>query len=313
MIRLLHDRLDTLLHQLHVSTVSFLSLSLALGLLLYATQGTPIPAAEWQPVDIVGEGGVALLAGFWAALVARSRPGGRVTLLLTGGLSAIMLGSWLDCLDEFFQLADGVWWDNILESGLSITGMLVLTLGLLDWRQEQFRISEHFERRERLFRDHRVLDRTTHLANAEYLRRQLRLEHHRAPDESCALVMLDIDHFHLVNREHGVREGDRVLQAVSQLLLLHLRHDDLLCRYAGDRFALLLPATTEADARERAQHLSLVLGHSRLHTRKGARLHLSARVACAVADTDPDVLIAHLNARIESLQRGPRHAAHHPA
>ena len=73
MIRLLHDRLDTLLHQLHVSTVSFLSLSLALGLLLYATQGTPIPAAEWQPVDIVGEGGVALLAGFWAALVARSR------------------------------------------------------------------------------------------------------------------------------------------------------------------------------------------------------------------------------------------------
>ena len=51
MIRLLHDRLDTLLHQLHVSTVSFLSLSLALGLLLYATQGTPIPAAEWQPVN----------------------------------------------------------------------------------------------------------------------------------------------------------------------------------------------------------------------------------------------------------------------
>jgi hypothetical protein len=36
-------------------------------------------------------------------------------------------------------------------------------------------------------------------------------------------------------------------------------------------------------------------------------------VACAVADTDPDVLIAHLNARIESLQRGPQHAAHHPA
>lgn len=313
MIRLLHDRIDALLHKLHVSTVSVLALSLSLGLLMYATQGRPIPAAAWQPVDIVGEGGVALLAGFWAALVARSRPGGRVTLLLTGGLSAIMLGSWLDCLDEFFQLSDDIWWDNILESGLSIVGMMVLTLGLLDWRQEQFRISEHFERRERLFRDHRVLDRTTHLANAEYLRRQLKLEHHRAPDQPCALIMLDIDHFHLVNREHGVREGDRVLQAVSQLLLLHLRHDDLLCRYAGDRFALLLPATCEVDARDCAEHLSLVLSQSRLHTRQGVRLHLSARVACAVSDTDPDVLIAHLNARIETQQRGPHQADHLPA
>lgn len=313
MIKALNDRLDALLHQVHDSTISFLTLGLALGLLLYATQGTPIPAADWQIVDIVGEGGVAVLAGFWAALVARSRPGGRVTLLLTGGLSAIMLGSWLDCLDEFFQVAHGVWWDNILESGLSISGMLVLTLGLLDWRQEQFRISEHFERRERLFRDHRVLDRTTQLANAEYLRRQLRMEHHRAPDQPCALIMLDIDHFHLVNREHGIREGDRVLQSISQLLLLHLRQGDLLCRYAGDRFALLLPGTSETAAREIAQHLSFVVLHSRLHTRQGVRLLLSARVACAVADTDPDVLIAHLNASIESLQRAVPHAEQNPA
>lgn len=313
MIKALNDRLDALLHQVHDSTISLQALGLALGLLLYATHGTPIPVADWQIVDIVGEGGIALLAGFWAALVARSRPGGRVTMLLTGGLSAIMLGSWLDCLDEFFEVTQGVWWDNILESGLSISGMLVLTLGLLDWRQEQFRISEHFERRERLFRDHRVIDRTTQLANAEYLRRQLRMEHHRAPDQPCALIMLDLDHFHLVNREHGVREGDRVLQSISQLLLLHLRQGDLLCRYAGDRFALLLPGTSAAAAREIAQHLSFVVLHSRLYTRQGVRLLLSARVACAVADTDPDVLIAYLNASIESLQRAVPHAEQNPA
>lgn len=299
--------LDTVLHHLHGSALSLLSLGLALCLLLYASQGQAIPAAEWQPVDIVGEGGMALLAGFWAVLIARSRPGGRVTLLLTGGLTAIMLGNWLDCLDEFFQLPSTVWWDNLLESGLNIGGMLVLTMGLLDWRQEQFRITEQFERRERLFRDHRVLDLVTQLANADYLKRQLRLERHLAPDQPCALIMLDIDRFHLVNRTHGAREGDRVLQAVSQILLLNLRPDDLLCRYAGDRFALLLPNTRENEAREMAQHLATMVGALRLHTRRaGQPLPLTARVACAMAHTDLDVLIQRLNEAIENaaLTRG---------
>lgn len=292
--------LDAVLHHVHGSVTSMLILSLTLCLLLYASQGQAIPASEWQPIDIVGEGGFALVAGFWAALIARSRPGGRVTLLLTGGLSAIMLGNWVDCLDEFFQLPQGIWWDNVLESGLSVTGMLVLTMGLLDWRQEQFRITEHFERRERLFRDHRALDRITQLANADYLRRQLRLERHRAPDRPCALIMLDLDRFHLVNREHGAREGDRVLQAISQILLLNLRHDDLLCRYAGDRFVLLLPDTEECEAIQMAEHLAGMVGLSRLHTRNGGhRLQLTARVACAMAHTDLDVLVDGLNAAIE--------------
>jgi GGDEF domain-containing protein len=116
----------------------------------------------------------------------------------------------------------------------------VLTIGMYYWRHEQFRLNEHLQKRERLFRDHRAFDRITQLANADYLRRRC-ATNKRRPGLDCALVLLDIDGFHLINRAHGQREGDRVLQAVGHMLLLNLRNDDLLCRYAGDRFAVLMP------------------------------------------------------------------------
>lgn len=300
MFKAICDQLDGLLHRVHINTDALLVLGLSLMFLLYSTQGSPVPPAEWDWMDIFAEGGLALMAALWASLIARCRPGGRVTMLLVGGLGALMLGSWADGLDEVFFIPDDIWWGSVIESGIGVAGVVMLTLGLWDWRQEQFRITEHLDRRERLFRDHRALDRTTQLANADYLRRQLRLEHHRAPSEPCALVMLDIDRFHLVNREHGAREGDRVLEVIGQMLLLNLRSGDLLCRYAGDRFAMLLPGTTESHANELAEHLANVLKICRVHTRQGVRLQLSARVACAVAHTDPDVLIDRLNAIIEA-------------
>ncbi len=296
----LRRHLDASLQQVHGHLVPLLVLVLALLLLLYAKTGQLVPMNDWQFVDILGEGGVALMAGIWAVLIVRSRPGGRVTLLLSGGLALMMLGSWVDCLDEFFKLPAGIWWDNALESSLSPLGMLILTVGLFDWREEQFRISEHFERRERLFRDHRLLDRLTQLADAGYLKRQLSLESRRFPDQPSAVIMLDIDRFHLINREHGAKEGDRVLQAISQIILLNLRKDDLICRYAGDRFAILMPCTDEVAATQMAHHLAEVVSMTRLYTRQAnQRLQLTARVACAIAHTDPDVLIDGLNAVID--------------
>lgn len=298
----LRRHLDAALQQAHGHLLPLLVLALALLLLLYARTGQVVPMRDWQIVDILGEGGVALMAGAWAALIGRSRPGGRVTLLLTGGLALMMCGSWVDCLDEFFKLPSGTWWDNALESSLSPVGMLVLTMGLFGWREEQFSISEHFERRERLFRDHRLLDRLTQLADADYLKRQLSLELRRFPDQPCALIMLDIDRFHLINREHGAKEGDRVLQALSQIILLNLRKDDLICRYAGDRFAILMPRTDEGAANQMAHHLASVVSMTRLHSRKtNQRMPLTARVACAIAHTDPDVLIDGLNAVIDGV------------
>ncbi len=265
---------------------------------LYGGLGVPKPMSEWKWMDISAEGGTALMSALWALLILGSRPEGRVTTLLAGGLMAIMLGAWADCLDEFFVIPAAQYWDNWLEALMPL-GMLLLTAGLYDWRQEQFTLNEHMEKRERLFRDHRSFDRLTQLADAAYLRRQIQLEQQRHPDCPAALVLLDLDDFHRVNREHGAREGDRLLQAVGHLLLLNLRPQDLLCRYAGDRYAILLPDSGEVQAGWMAAQLQRAVATLAHHARDGRRIPLSARAVSALASGDPERLLAGLDAALE--------------
>lgn len=294
---------------LHRTPLFLLGLSLLVLLCLFQAQGLPKPAAHWQWMDIAGEGGTALMAAVWLGQILSSRPRGRVTMLLALGLGGLMLGSWADCLDEFYRLPEASLWDNWLESTLSPLGMLLLTAGLYFWREEQFSLSEQLHRRERLFREHRAFDRLTQLADAGYLREQIRLEQARCPGQPCALVLLDIDRFHAINRELGAAEGDRLLQALGHLLLLNLRNDDLLCRYAADRYAILLPETGAAEAQAMAEQLRASVAQLAYYPRRGgARLPLSARVVCALADSAPDALLAALNA---ALEPPPMHF-HHP-
>jgi len=287
--------------QLHRNSLVVAILALPVFFLLYSTLGTPKPFAAWKWMDIVCEGGTAVMAGIWFLFTLSSRPRGLVTRLLAGGLCAIMLGSWADCLDEFFAVDKRDLWDNWLEALIPF-GMLLVTVGMYYWRQEQFRLNEHLQKRERLFRDHRAFDRITQLADASYLRTQIRLEQERRPGLDCALVLLDIDRFHLINREHGHAEGDRVLQAVGHMLLLNLRNDDLLCRYAGDRFAVLMPGVSREQAMSVARHLCYMVGQMRYFA-KDAELCLSLRHACSMTDGVPEVVLAELSRAVETPLR----------
>lgn len=266
---------------------------------LFVGAGMVIPVAEWDWVDIASEGGTSLLAALWCLIVLSSRPDGLVTRLLSGGLACIMLGSWADCLDEVVDVDKAALWDNALESLLPL-GMLVLTVGMAYWRLEQATLSDHMRKRERLFRNHRPFDRITQLADAAYLREQLRLESRRNDGQGCALVLFDIDEFHRINREHGQAEGDRVLQAVAHMLLLNLRNEDLLCRYAGDRFAVLMPGLHEGEARDAAQHLCRMVSSMRHHAPKG-RVRISLRHGCAPAQGAPDALLSDLCRQMDAV------------
>lgn len=299
--------------KLHRPYLLLSAFGLILFPMLYASIGVPKPLSHWKWLDIVCEGGTAVMAGIWLLITLSSRPGGLVTRLLALGLAAIMLGSWADCLDEFFHVSKDQLWDNWLEALMPL-GMLTLTAGMYYWRQEQFSLNEHLQKRERLFRDHRAFDRVTQLAGADYLRAQIRLEHARAPGVSCALVLLDIDGFHRINREHGQREGDRVLQAVGHMMLLNLRNEDLLCRYAGDRYAILLPGMDQAQASELAEHLCAMVGAMR-HAAPRGTVSVGLRHACTLADGNPEALLAELGQVLDtaSPQRPMPASAARPA
>lgn len=278
--------------KLHRTYLICAALGLALMPFPYAALGISKTIAEWRWFDILCEGGTAAMALTWLLIMLSSRPGGVVTRLFALGLTGIMLGSWADCMDEFWRVPKTSLWDNWLE-GLLPAGMALLTAGMVYWRHEQFSLNEHLQKRERLFREHRAFDRLTQLAGADYLRSQIRAEYARSPGQACALVLLDIDGFHRINREHGQREGDRVLQAVGHMLLLNLRNDDLLCRYAGDRFALLLPATDAAQADALARHLCAMVEAMRHHGANGP-VPVRLRHACTLLEGAPEALLAEL-------------------
>jgi diguanylate cyclase (GGDEF)-like protein len=70
-----------------------------------------------------------------------------------------------------------------------------------------------------------------------------------------SLILADLDNLKLANDRGGHLAGDAVICRVASVLLRHLRPMDLLARYAGDEFCLLLPGTNEVAARRVAERL----------------------------------------------------------
>ena len=253
--------------QLHKQKIIFLFLllSVCLGVTWYLGEVKHWAEIDW--VDVIGEGGSACAMALWIAFILGSRPQGRVTNLLTLGLGFMMVAFWQDALDEFIRLPSHQWWDQWLESVAMPVGILLLTYGLYHWYQEQLQVNHTLKKREQLFRDHAWLDRITHLSRVDMLKKQLRQIGRQQEHDDIALIMIDVAQFSIFNRLHGQIEGDRFLYQLAEFLQLNMREQDLLTRYAADRFAIILPNTGLKKAKEIAFQLEDAVAHFyyRLH------------------------------------------------
>jgi diguanylate cyclase (GGDEF)-like protein len=77
--------------------------------------------------------------------------------------------------------------------------------------------------------------------------------------KSLSLVLFDLNRFKEINDTHGHLAGDRVLAGVAAALKTHTRFGDIIGRYGGDEFYLLLPETTPEEARQIAERLSAII------------------------------------------------------
>ncbi len=104
-----------------------------------------------------------------------------------------------------------------------------------------------------------VTDSLTETYNRRKFDETIIQEHHRANQEKTpfSLIMLDIDHFKKVNDQFGHSVGDLVLKQLSQLIRGLIRQGDLLIRWGGEEFLILLPTTQIEEAGPFAERIRL--------------------------------------------------------
>jgi len=102
-----------------------------------------------------------------------------------------------------------------------------------------------------------ITDGLTGVKTHRYLMETLSMEWKRSTraNRPFALVLMDLDRFKFVNDFYGHLEGDVVLQRVGHILEQNCRRSDVVARYGGDEFVILMPETTVEQARQLASKL----------------------------------------------------------
>lgn len=138
-------------------------------------------------------------------------------------------------------------------------------------------------------------DALTGAASRYRLEQVIRLEHERARrfHEPFSVIAMDVDDFKQINDRHGHGVGDQTLIDIVRHTLDCIREIDLLARWGGDEFMLILPNTRLPDAHVVAEKLRQRLGHIRVLAQEPITLSFG------LVESQPEELLSQLMARVD--------------
>ncbi|MDD7969575.1 diguanylate cyclase [Roseinatronobacter alkalisoli] len=189
----------------------------------------------------------------------------------------------------------------ILPEGQELLGAMALDLGArevlhlpLDAEEANLRLAKILQQKQQrdalqqAFEtqlDQAVRDPLTGLFNRRYLCAQMAriaADMQTGALSDCAVLVIDLDHFKSVNDRFGHNAGDDVLTEVARRLRAALRSSDILVRYGGEEFVVVMPGADVRAARRVAQRICRTV-HSRGYDVRGSDAALQLSVSIGVA------------------------------
>ena len=148
------------------------------------------------------------------------------------------------------------------------------------------------------------LDDLTHLYNRRYL--DLALERAVAGGRPFTVLFLDLDHFKTVNDTHGHLAGSHLLVEVARVLRSCVRDEDVVVRYGGDEYVVLLVGIDSGGALKVAERIRRAIEDHRFLSRAGARVRVTSSIGLASFPEHADSKTSILDFADRAMYRGKR-------
>lgn len=134
------------------------------------------------------------------------------------------------------------------------------------------------------------------------------LRNYHCTGQTFSLLLIDVDHFKVINDKYGHRAGDKCLQEIAKLVGASLRSTDFLARYGGEELVVILEAACAYDAQKAAEKIRATIDKTRFYYQDEViPLTISLGVTEVVStDTEPEMPFVRVDEAMYQAKRGGR-------
>lgn len=209
---------------------------------------------------------------------------------------------------ELLMLKEEVFWSLVNASHNFSRNLLFLLTSRL--RDNNISVSENVKKQQEYKLD-ATIDELTGLYNRRWLKniltRQMKRSQYSA--EPLSILMIDVDHFKMVNDNYGHFAGDQVLRGIARTMVKQVRPTDLVARYGGEEFITILPGRNSNEAKPVANRICRAVSATAMATAAGVGLPtvtVSIGLAQMQATESLDELVGRADAALYLAKKNGR-------
>lgn len=148
-------------------------------------------------------------------------------------------------------------------------------------------------------------DPMTALFNRRYFQKAAQQAIHDAKEkqDKMSIMVIDIDHFKSINDNYGHSMGDDIIIAFAKLLMKHQRDNDIVCRYGGEEFLLLLPGCDSENASKVAERIRQAASEEVIISAQQNVIHYTVSIGVHQLNLSNDTIQSAIDSADKALYR----------